>query len=221
MKQPTKSSAKKDSSAVAASTTPDPTQHEATPPDATPPILVGIDWADGEHVYVMRDPQGELHRGTVQQSPEAIAQLLADWQSTYPGTRVEVCLETSRGPLINALLEHPQVHIYPVNPNALANYRKAFAHGGGKNDPVDAGLIFQFLARYREQLRPLQPNAPLTRELAALCQDRRGLVEQRVKLAQQLKSLLKAYFPAILLMKPAKIYAKFVVSWEQRAKGAH
>jgi len=211
MKKNTKSSTTTGSPAIAVSATPAPTQHDATPPDTSPRILVGIDWADGEHVYVMCDPHGALHRGTVQQSPEAIAQLLADWQRTYPDTRVDVCLETSRGPLINALLEHPQVHLYPVNPNALANYRKAFAHGGGKNDPVDAGLILQFLTSYREQLRPLEPNAPLTRELAALCEDRRGLVEQRVKLAQQLKSLLKAYFPAILLMKPAKIYAAFVI----------
>jgi transposase len=211
MKRPTKSPATTIAPAIAASVTPAPTQHAATPPDDASRILVGIDWADSEHVYAMLDPQGQLHRGTVEQTPEAIAQLLAEWQRSYPDTRVDVCLETSRGPLINALLEHPQVHLYPVNPNALANYRKAFTHGGGKSDPVDAGLILQFLARHREQLRPWQPNAPLTRELAALCEDRRRLVEQRVTLAQQLKALLKAYFPAILLMKPAQIYADFVV----------
>ena len=72
-------------------------------------------------------------------------------------------------------------------------------------------MILQFLTRYRQQLRPLQPNAPLTRELAALCRDRRSLVEQRVALAQELKSLLKDYFPAILALKPAKIYADFVL----------
>lgn len=174
-------------------------------------LLVGIDWADGEHTYEMLDPHGEHHCGTVKQTPEAIRDLLAAWRQQYPDATIDVCLETSRGPLINALLEHPQVRIYPVNPNALANYRKAFAHGGGKNDPVDAGLILQFLVRYRDQLRPLVPNAPQTRELAALTQDRRQLVEQRVVLAQQLNTLLKAYFPAVLAMRPAKIYAEFIV----------
>ena len=179
--------------------------------DANPRMLVGIDWADGEHTYEMLDPLGEIHRGTVLQTPEAIAELLAQWQQQFSNVEIDVCLETSRGPLVNALLEHPHVRIYPVNPNALANYRKAFAHGGGKNDPVDAKLILQFLVRYRDQLRPLVPNAPQTRELAALCQDRRSLVEQRVVLAQQLKTLLKAYFPAVLAMSPAKIYAEFIV----------
>jgi transposase len=180
------------------------------PAAANSRILVGIDWADEEHTYEMLDPRGELHQGTVRQTPEALGELLAQWQRQFPDAEIEVCLETSRGPLVNALLEH-QVCIYPVNPNALANYRKAFAHGGGKNDPVDAKLILQFLVRYREQLRPFVPNAPQTRELAALCQDRRGLVEQRVVLAQQLKTLLKAYFPAVLAMKPAKVYAEFIV----------
>src|SRR5688572_8730856 len=125
------------------------TQHLVTPSDAKPRILVGIDWADGEHTYVMLDPQGNCQEGSVQQSPVALAELLAGWQHDFPDSLVEVCLETSRGPLINGLLEHPQVHIYPVNPNALANYRRAFAHGGGKNDPVDAALILQFLLHYR------------------------------------------------------------------------
>ena len=172
---------------------------------------MGIDWADQSHAYAMQDASGKVHHATFAQSPEAIAELVLGWQKQYPGVGIAVCIETSRGPLINALLEYPEIQIYPINPNALANYRKAFAHGGGKNDPLDAALILQFLKLYREQLRPLRRNEPITRELAALCEDRRALVEQRVVLSQQLKDLLKTYFPAILALKPAKIYADFVV----------
>ncbi len=174
-------------------------------------LLIGIDWADGKHAYVIMDPQGKTYSGTVEQTPEALNQWLDAWRKKHSNIRFEVCVETSRGPLINALVEQEDVHIFPVNPNALANYRKAFAHGGGKNDLVDAALILQYLQHYRVQMRPLQRNSPLTRELAALCQDRRGFVQDRVKLAQRVQALLKAYFPAILLMKPAQIYADFVV----------
>lgn len=69
---------------------------------------------------------------------------------------------------------------------------------------------------YREQLHELQPNSPLTRELGLLCEDRRQLVEQRVVLAQQLKTLVKGYFPAILALKPAKIYADFIIRLLQK-----
>lgn len=115
------------------------------------------------------------------------------------------------GALINALMEYPQVRIFPVNPFALANYRKAFAPGGGKNDPVDARLIMQFLQHCPAQLRQLIPNSPETRELTALAQDRRQFVEQRVALSNRLMAYLKAYFPTILELKPARAYSEFVV----------
>jgi transposase len=175
-------------------------------------ILVGIDWADQLHAFHLIGPDGAVASGSLEQSPEAIELWLIGLQKSYPDARLEVCLETSRGALINALLQYPMVTIYPVNPDALANYRKAFSHGGGKSDPVDAKLIVQYLQHYREQLRPLQIDQPLTRELASLCIDRRRLVQQRVKLSNELKSLLKIYFPAILLLKPAKLYAEFMVA---------
>jgi transposase len=69
----------------------------------------------------------------------------------------------------------------------------------------------QFLENYRDRLRPLQQDSAITRELALLAQHRRELVNQRVNLSQQLIDVLKCYFPAILLLKPAKIYADWVV----------
>ena len=109
-----------------------------------------------------------------------------------------VALEQSRGPLINALLEYEDVTIYPINPAALANYRGAFAHGGGKSDPVDAALLAQFLEHDRKQLRPLRRDEPLTRELAELVRQRRHLVDLRTPLANELSAVLKAYFPSVL-----------------------
>jgi transposase len=109
------------------------------------------------------------------------------------------------------LLTFDGVTIFPINPAALNNYRKAFAHGGGKNDPTDARLIVQYLDHYRDQLRPLRQDSPLTRELAALGEDRRRMVDQRTALSNQLKALLKQYFPAVLRLDAAKIYAEFLI----------
>jgi len=179
-------------------------------------ILVGIDWADEKHAFELLSPDGQRHAGSLLQDPQAIAEWIAFWQKKCCSVRFHICIETSHGALVNALREHPQVTIYPVNPNALANYRKAFAHGGGKNDPVDAKLILQYLQHYRDQLRPLSCDLPLTRELDALCKDRRGLVQQRVDLANELSAVLKAYFPAVLRIKPSSLYAKFVIRLLQK-----
>jgi transposase len=114
--------------------------------------------------------------------------------------------------LINALREYALAEVYPVNPKALANYRSAFAHGGGKNDPVDARLILKFIEQNREHLRPLQKDSPETTELYQLTTVRRQLVEERVALANRLGALWKAYFPAILELKPARTYSEFVIA---------
>jgi transposase len=190
---------------------------EASPRDndfntnSLPVILVGIDWADCEHEFMLAGPDGEIHRGSFDQESDAVADFLKQWRKQFGLQPMAIAVETNNGPLINALMEHDDVTIYPVNPAALASYREAFAHGGGKNDKVDAALILQYLTHYRSQLKPLRQDSPPTRLLAALVRDRRQVVEQRVALSLQLKSLLKAYFPAVLHMKAAKPYAEFLL----------
>jgi transposase len=183
-------------------------------PQAPPPtiITIGIDWADQQHQYAATLPDGSFETGSFQQKPQAIQHWIAHFQTRFPHSYLEIAIETSRGALINALLEHRCVSIFPINPHAMACYRKAFAHGGGKSDPVDARLIMQYLSVHRPQLRPLQLNQPLTRELGQLAQHRRALVEQRVALANRLKDLLKGYFPAVLELSAAKPYAHFIIA---------
>ena len=175
-------------------------------------VLIGIDWADKLHAWHRVDADGNVSRGELKQSPVDIARWIQSIKQQCPESRIEICIETSRGALINALLEH-DVTLYPINPNALASYRKSFAHGGGKSDRVDARLIFQFLAARRNSLRSLSQNEPLTRKLAALSRDRRQLVQQRVKLSNQLKATLKTYFPAAIELDAAKMYADFMVAF--------
>ena len=115
--------------------------------------------------------------------------------------------------MISALLKYDDITIYPVNPAALAAYRKAFAHGGGKNDPGDALLLAQYLKHYIDQLRPLRQNQPLTRKLSAMAEDRRRLVDQRTAHCNELKAVLKSYFPEVLKLGAAKIYADFIIAF--------
>ena len=88
------------------------------------------------------------------------------------------------------------IRIYPVNPYALWNFRAAFAHGGGKNDPVDARLILKFLQDNREHLQPLKQDSPATTELLALTRERRNLVEERVALANRIGDLMSYSYHA-------------------------
>jgi hypothetical protein len=154
----------------------------ATPPTTQSVVCIGIDWADQLHAYHLTDLNGKPVAGTVQQEPGRIRELFEIWRQQFPDATFCVAIEQSKGPLINILLEFSDVQIYPINPAGLANYRKAFAHGGGKNDPSDAMLLCQYLENYRDQLRPLRIDDPLTKELTSLAEDRRRLVDQRAAL---------------------------------------
>ena len=156
-------------------------------------LLVGIDWADGEHTFAMRDPQGKTpSRHPSNRLPKRSRNYSPTGNANIP-TRNSTSASKLREDRSSTHCSNMQTSAsIRSTPNALSNYRKAFAHGGGKNDPVDAKLILQYLEHYREQLRPLQVNSPITRELAALVEDRRRFVEQRVALAQQLQAPTKS-----------------------------
>ena len=179
-------------------------------------VSVGIDWADAKHDFHLIMPNGQTHAGTFDQDPKAIAKQIAAWRKLCPDAIFAVAIEASKGAIVNALLEFDDVRIYPVNPAAMANYRRAFAHGGGKNDPGDAKLLSQFIHHYREQLQPLKPNSELTRKIATMAQDRRRLVDQRADLANELTALLKCYFPAALALKPSRSYSEFFLKFLQK-----
>ncbi len=172
-------------------------------------ISVGIDWADAKHDFHLITDQGESIEGIFKQNPQAIEEQVKAWRTACPGATFAVAIETTKGALINALMQYNDVRVYPVNPNSLANYRKAFAHGGGKSDIKDARLLAQFTESYRDSLRPLQRDSELTRKLLSLSEDRRRLVDARADLTNELVAVLKAYFPAALDLKPARRYAEF------------
>jgi len=176
-------------------------------------ILIGIDWADDKHDFHLIDPSEKVQTGVFKQAPKVIAEQLKVWREQFPGATFLIAIEASKGALINALVEHDDIVIYPVNPAALAYHRKSFAHGGGKNDPLDAKRLAGFLQDRLSDLRPLKRDRPITRELGTLSEDRRRAVDTRADLANELTAVLKQYFPAVLGFNAAKPYAAFLLSF--------
>jgi transposase len=80
----------------------------------------------------------------------------------------------------------------------LAQFRKAFHPSGAKDDPVDADLLLEILMTHRQHLRLWVPDDVLTRSIQLLTEDRRGLVDERTALTNQLTAVLKMYFPQAL-----------------------
>ena len=160
---------------------------------------VGLDWADTRHAVSLQVTGSDtVEHYTIEHTPDALQEWLADLRRRFGGCRVGICLETSRGPVVYALLEHDFVVLYPVNPKAFKDFRSAFSPSGATDDPTDADLLREMLMKHGDRLRPWLPDDPDTRTLARLTQARREAVDLRTRLTQKLRAELKGYFPQAL-----------------------
>jgi transposase len=159
--------------------------------------FVGLDWGDEKHSVSMcaaSDPS-QVQRLTLEQTPEALVQWVNDLRSRFPGGKIAICLEQSRGPLISALMGYAHIVLYPVNPKSSARFREALYPSRSKDDPVDADLLLELLLKHRSHLRPWLPDTVETRQLAMLSEQRRHFVDDRTAMTNKLLSHLKAIFP--------------------------
>lgn len=162
-------------------------------------LLVGIDWAQQEHVYCLMDEGGTvLATGTVPNTAEGLHTLLGRIR-TQPTDPAEVCvaLETHAGPLVGELLEYGFI-VYAINPKAVERHRERFRVAGAKSDLRDAWVLAHLLRTDRALYRALTPDSEVAQELLVLTRDRAALVKTRTMLSNQLRACLQTYFPEFL-----------------------
>jgi transposase len=160
--------------------------------------LVGVDWGDKKHAYEVRGADGRRRQGEFEQRPAAVHAWVASLRTEYPEGTIALAIEQSRGALLYALSRYEFLELLPVHPTRTAAYRRFTRPSGAKSDPIDAGLICDYVDKHGEQIRPWQPADSITRELLLLVEWRRKLIEQRVGFSHQLRDTLKQYFPQAL-----------------------
>src|SRR5262245_57508317 len=164
-----------------------------------PCAWVGLDWADQQHVICLHEvATGHSAITCLEQKPEALQDWLSQLRQRFSGAPVAIVLEQARGAVIYALLSADFVRLYPVNPQSLASYRRAYAVSGAKSDPADAVLLMERVRNSPERFRVWNPDDADTRSLQLLTENRRQLVGQKTALTNQLTSLLKIYYPQAL-----------------------
>jgi transposase len=167
--------------------------------DITIAAFIGLDWADQQHVIRLRVAGSNgIEAQTLDQKPESLQAWIGQLRQRFGGRPVAIALEQSRGSLLYALMNVDFLRLYPVNPQNLAKYRKAFYSSGAKDDPQDALLLLEMLEKHRDRLRVWVPDDASTRCLRLLAENRRKLVHRRTALVNQLTSLLKESFPQAL-----------------------
>lgn len=179
---------------------------------------VGIDWADEKHDVCLKEAgSDELEHAEIKQSPEAIAEWVSTLRNRFKGRKIAVCLEQSKGALIYALMTHDFLVLYPINPLTLSKYREAFTPGGSKDDRSDAELLLELVTKHRERLKAWKPDNECTRSITILVEARRSAVDERTRLSNRLKSLLKCYFPQALQLLRGDLHTimacDFLLKW--------
>jgi transposase len=179
---------------------------------------IGLDWADQKHDLWIRPRQGsQAEHLRLDQNPEALHEWVAKMRKRFSNRKIAIAVETSRGPVVSALMAYDFIVLFPVNPKALKDYRGAFSVSGAKDDRTDAQLLEEFIRLHRDKLKALEPDTELTRKLGGLVENRRHLVDERTRTVNQLHATLKTYYPlAQTLLEDqmnTSMAADFLVRW--------
>jgi hypothetical protein len=105
--------------------------------------LVGLDWADREHAWVLQwSDTGARERGRLEQTPEAVERWLSELMVRLDGRRIAVAIEQKHGAVVWMLLKYGCVEIYPIHPQAAGQFRHALYPSGSKSDPANGSCYW-------------------------------------------------------------------------------
>jgi len=154
--------------------------------------FAGIDWASEENALCVVDEDGGAKAGELFACDEAgIRELIARMRALGV---VRVAIERPDGLLVDRLAE-AGLTVLPVHPNQLKATRSRYEAAGGKSDRFDAFCLAELARTDAHRLRILRPNSDETKALRALTRTREDLVAARVRLANELRAQLEAFWP--------------------------
>ena len=163
-------------------------------------VTCGIDWSEKHHDVALVDADGTLvarRRVTDDVAGwKALLELFAEHGDT-PAERIPVAIETGRGLLV-ACLRATGRKVYAINPLSVARYRERHTVARSKSDHADAMTLANILRVDAAHHRPLPDDSELVQAIAVLARAQQDAVWNRQQLANQLRSLLREYFPAAL-----------------------
>ncbi|WP_374192991.1 IS110 family transposase [Streptomyces sp. AV19] len=127
---------------------------------------------------------------------QQILELLAEYGDSELSP-IPVAIETGRGLLV-AFLRQGKRQVYALNPMSVARYRDRHSVSRKKSDPGDALVLANILRTDADMHRPLPNDSELAQSVAVLARAQQDATWNRQQLTNQLRSLLRDYYPAAL-----------------------
>ncbi|MEV4382197.1 IS110 family transposase [Streptosporangium sp. NPDC049644] len=163
-------------------------------------VTCGIDWSEKHHDVALVNETGTLvAKQRISDDANGwrvLVELLAE-HGDHPDDLIPVAIETSRGLLVSCLRATGRM-VYAINPLAVARYRERHTVARSKSDHADAMTLANILRVDAAHHRPLPKDSELVQAIAVLARAQQDAVWNRQQLANQLRSLLREYFPAAL-----------------------
>lgn len=171
-------------------------------------LFIGDDWAEGHHDIEVEDDTGRrLARIRLPEGVEGLARLHevvaehldpdSTGSSDLPEGAVVVGIETDRGVWVSALLACGY-QVYAINPMSAARYRERHGTSGAKSDAGDAHVLAEIVRLDRGHHRQIAGDSPQVEALKLLARAHQGLIWDRTRHLQRMRSALREYFPAAL-----------------------
>ena len=146
---------------------------------------IGLDWGGSTHAVCVMDVTGTVtQRFEVSHSAEGLAVLCRKLAAFGKAEDLPVAIERPSGIVVDSLVKagHPVV---PIHPNAVKAGRPRYR-------------VADMLRTDAHRFMPLRPQSDAIRALRALVRGRDDLVATRVRLANQLRSLLDGFWPGAI-----------------------
>lgn len=163
-------------------------------------LFCGIDWGESRHDVAIIDYAGTVvSRAKVTADSAGFSRLLdllAD-AGDAGDDQIPIAIETDRGLLVAALRSSGRA-VYSLNPLAASRYRARHQVSGAKADATDAILLANILRTDMAAHRPLPADTELAQAIRVLARAQQDAVWARQKLGNQIRSLLKDFYPAAL-----------------------
>lgn len=165
-------------------------------------VYVGIDWGWERHEICWQDAQGVvLERRAVAHDPAAVGAEIDRWIAAAGGVpaAVAVAIETSRGALVEALLER-QLSVWAINPKQLDRFRDRFSAAGAKDDRRDALVLADAVRTDRRAFVRVELETAQRTVLREHSRLHELLVQQQVAASHRLREQWLRFYPQLLTL---------------------
>ena len=165
-------------------------------------LFVGVDWAEEHHDVCVMVADGRVRaKGRVSNDLAGIAKIhdliagvMADEDDE---SQVTIGIETDRGLLVRALVA-AGYQVLAVNPLAVDRYRDRHRVSGAKSDPGDARVLADMVRTDAHQHRRVAADSDLAEAIKLVARSHQSAIWSRRRLANQVRSALREYYPAAL-----------------------